>query len=331
MTARRTITSIAALAALLVASPGAGAAEYRLYDGGTGAGAVEAVLLTDSDAFSLGRDSTATLTLRAPGGVSIPGVEELRGRFQGFSLAEGYSREPSPLPDGRSETAIRWRLRADPSAARLRLAPFAIEVRNTAGIVVASFVSSPAVFPLSPLPEAEGTLEYAPRKFFVWPTLRQVVRWALIALAAAVLAFLAVIALGRIRRAVKVRMMSPRERALHELSELLARKLVERGLFKDYYIELTHVVRRYIERAYGIRAPRQTTDEFLESARADVRFAASVSALAEFFRSADMIKFAGVAATDEMASDAASAARRYVEQDAERRAREQDVEGGMRK
>lgn len=318
-------------AALILAAATAGAAEYRLFDGRCDAGPVEVVLTTDDEAFSLGRDTSATISLMAPAGVLLPDVEELRGRFQGFSLAEGYAREPIPQADGRTETSVRWRLRADPAAARLRLAPFAIEARNSAGLAVASFVSSPAIFPLSPLPEAEGSIEYAPRKFFVWPTLRQATMWMLEALVAAALVFLIIWLLRRIHRAVRVRMMSPGERALHELSELLSRKLAEKGLFKDYYIELTHVVRRYIERAYGIRAPRLTTDEFLEKIRADARFESSGSALAGFFRSADMIKFAGVAATGEMAAEAAGAARRYVEDDAARLAVEAAVKGGVRR
>ena len=75
-------------------------------------------------------------------------------------------------------------------------------------------------------------------------------------------------------------------------------------------------MRRYVERAYGIRAPRLTTEEFLARAKADPRFGeASVVQLSEFLHSADMVKFAGLSATMEMASQAAASARRYIERD----------------
>lgn len=306
----------AALALVALAAAVAGADEYTLLNADAPGGAVEVEFSTDADALSLGRDMTATLALRAPdgAGAALPDPDALRGRFQGFSIAEGYVREPVALPGSRTESSIRWRLRADPAAPRYRLAPFAV---MAPGASPDGFVTEPLLFPMSPPPQADGGIEISPAKYFVWPAGRTVGRWLLMALAACAAAALLVLAVRRIRHEVRIRMMSPAERALHELGVLLGRGLAERGLFKDYYIELTHVVRRYVERAYGIRAPRQTTEEFLESARADGRFAAgSVEELSAFLKSADMVKFAGMSATCEMAGDAAEAARRYIRNDA---------------
>lgn len=304
----------AALAALSLFN--AEAAEYVLLDRSAASGRIEAVLSTDADAISLGRDTTATLTLRAPeqARAALPDPDAMRGRFQGFSIAEGYVREPVPLPDSRIESSIRWRLRADPAAPRYRLAPFAI---GAPGADPDGFATVPVLFPLKSLPAAEGGVEIAPAKYFVWPDARTVGRWLLLVLAACAVAVVLALAVRRIHREVRVRLMSPAERAFHELGLLLGRGLAERGLFKDYYIELTHVVRRYVERAYGIRAPRQTTDEFLASAKDDSRFAQeAIAELSSFLRSADMVKFAGMSATCEMAGEAARAARRYIENDA---------------
>jgi hypothetical protein len=279
------------------------AAEYRLLDADTPQGPVSVVFTTDAEALSLARDLTATLTATGPDGAvpALPPIDALRDRFEGFSIAEGFST---------AEGTIRWRLRADPAAPRYRLAPFAV----TAGDE--SFVASPVLFPLASLPDAQGGIEISPRKFFVWPSPRTLLRWILAATGAAVVAALLWLAVRRIRHAVKVRRMSPAQRALYELSQLLGRGLVERGLFKDYYVELTHVVRRYIERSYGIRAPRLTTEEFLDKAKSDGRFSeSSVVQLSDFLRSADMVKFAGLSATIDMASQAAAAARRYIEHD----------------
>jgi DNA-binding MurR/RpiR family transcriptional regulator len=110
--------------------------------------------------------------------------------------------------------------------------------------------------------------------------------------------------------------MTPSERAFPELSDLIGRGLPEKGLFKDFYIELTHVVRRYIERSHGIRAPEQTTEEFLAAAKSHPRFTPEVIAkLADFLRSADLVKFAGVGSSASVADEAVRTARAYIEHD----------------
>ena len=111
--------------------------------------------------------------------------------------------------------------------------------------------------------------------------------------------------------------MTPSERALRELSLLIGRHLPEKGLFKDFYIELTMVVRRYIERRYGIRAPEQTTEEFLAAAIAHDEFdSISIAELKEFLMSADLIKFAGVSASLSSTAEATTKAKSYIETDA---------------
>ena len=97
--------------------------------------------------------------------------------------------------------------------------------------------------------------------------------------------------------------MTPRERALRELEALLARGLPGRDRFKDYYVELTMVVRRYVERRYAIRAPKLTTEEFLSAARGNPAFPGpSVAPLGAFLEAADLVKFAGADATPASAS-----------------------------
>ena len=110
--------------------------------------------------------------------------------------------------------------------------------------------------------------------------------------------------------------MSPIERAMLELERLLKKGLPGRGRYKDFYVELTMVVRRYIQRRHAVRAPNLTTDEFLRAAAENPAF--SREALAElkhFLESADMVKFAGVEATPEMADEATDKAKDYLTTD----------------
>jgi len=81
------------------------------------------------------------------------------------------------------------------------------------------------------------------------------------------------------------------------------------------------VVRRYVQRRYGIRAPNLTTEEFLKAACAEAAGGdgrrVNAEAIRSFLESADMIKFAGVEATPAMADGATEEARRYLRSDDE--------------
>ena len=62
---------------------------------------------------------------------------------------------------------------------------------------------------------------------------------------------------------------------------------------KLFYVELTAIVRRYIERTKGIHAPEQTTQEFLQEISRRKDFPAEQSRrLRSFLEAADLVKFA---------------------------------------
>ena len=82
-------------------------------------------------------------------------------------------------------------------------------------------------------------------------------------------------------------------RAMRELDALAAQQLPQKGMVLDFYVLLSDTVRRYVEGRFGIKAPEQTTKEFLQAAR----FHPSIRddhqrMLAAFLRAADMVKFA---------------------------------------
>jgi hypothetical protein len=121
---------------------------------------------------------------------------------------------------------------------------------------------------------------------------------------------------GRKEKALLAHVLSPEEMAQLELNKLAASGAMETDV-KAFYVELTAIVRRFIERTTGIRAPEQTTEEFLreiskknsplpmgegQGVRAIVGLNSngrlpsdnriSPSALKEFLESADLVKFA---------------------------------------
>lgn len=80
--------------------------------------------------------------------------------------------------------------------------------------------------------------------------------------------------------------------ALNKLNELRDKKLWQQGEVKEYYIELTDVIREYLEKRYLIKTQEKTTDEIIEGlGNADIA-AENKNMLLQLLRNADMVKFA---------------------------------------
>lgn len=280
-------------------------------------GEVTIKLEAAAERIDVARDFMITITVEAPAGMEVK-LPDLRDRFSGFSLAEDYFTPPVQAGT-RSRQVFRWRLEPEPAAIRYRLAPFPVTTvdNRTQPPATLSFATRPVLFPApAPRPPVTGEPEVDPEPIWVPPTAGTISLWILSALAGAGVLAAAFYGLTHLSRHVRERSMTPVERAMLELKRLLGRDLPGRGLFKEFYIELTMVVRRYIERARGIRAPRQTTQEFLEAAARHPSFSAEdIANLKNFLESADMVKFAGVRATSEMAMNATDKARDYIARD----------------
>lgn len=141
--------------------------------------------------------------------------------------------------------------------------------------------------------------------------------YALVALAAVVfLGFLVARRLGaRRRRGPVVLPPPPHVVATAELAELSARRLPERGAFKEYYSALSGIVRKYTESRFGLRAPEMTTEEFLVAAARDFQLAVPHRRmLGEFLAESDLVKFARHHPSTADSENAFRAARRYVDE-----------------
>ena len=279
---------------VLIAAGSCAAAEWDL-----GREGVQVKVECSPDAVDPARDFFVTVTATAP-------IPDLRDRFRGFSVAEDFNEDPVTV-DNVTTYVSRWRLVPEPCAKQYSLRPF----------VVVNFYTAPVKFaPPAARETVTGGMEVDPRKDL--PPLS----WKLVGICAAALGVLALLVLAawwtvrRIREAIRVHRMSPIQRAMYELEKLLGRGLPGRGLYKDFYVELTMVVRRYVERRHAVKAPNLTTEEFLRAAEGNPAFTReAVAELKQFLESADMVKFAGVQATPEMADAATGKARNYLEAD----------------
>ncbi len=285
-------------------------------------GPVEVTLTMDPPRVRFDRDSLLTIDVSAPSTVECS-FPSLTDRFQGFLLAESYDPEPT------EQNGLVQRQRI----ARLtplihheyRIAPLVIEYRDASDPRGSSrwFTTQPLVFdpvPVSPDP-VRGEIYDNLAPIWIAPSTTTIALY--VALGAAVLALgaLMIYLLTRIHRKVRLMRMSPRERALEELAALLKRKKRKRFRIKDFYVELTMIVRRYIERQHSIRAPEQTTQEFLDAIAGNPHFNRdTVRKLRDFLMAADLVKFAGYAPDTDTVDQSVTTARVYIETDADEEA-----------
>lgn len=94
------------------------------------------------------------------------------------------------------------------------------------------------------------------------------------------------------------KMLPPFEEAIYKLNELDSKLLWQNNHVKEYYSELTEIVRNYIERELQVPALEKTTDEIIEMLR-DFQNANTINTsketikkLKELLQEADLVKFA---------------------------------------
>lgn len=104
------------------------------------------------------------------------------------------------------------------------------------------------------------------------------------------------------------------EDAVAQLRELEHRGAPDAETADAWFVELSAIVRRYIEHRYDIRAPELTTEEFLDvaTARPELR-AEHRDMLRQFLERCDRVKFAGYRPDADESLATLSAARGFVE------------------
>jgi len=143
-------------------------------------------------------------------------------------------------------------------------------------------------------------------------------RWLPVLLLIAVLAALAGALVARLlRRRVSTAELAPPppadEVALRELRVLREKNWIEEGRAEPFYVELSRIVRKYIEGRFGLRAPELTTEEFIRAAAESEQLSLDHRQLTgEFLRQSDMVKFARYRPAAEPMEEAYQSAERLV-------------------
>jgi hypothetical protein len=165
----------------------------------------------------------------------------------------------------------------DPNAAHeLASEPIAVEVTSLLGDQRAKLV----------IEDIEGVVEMpkSAGRWWLWTL-------AVLAVAAVPVGWL-LLRKRRARQVVRV-FKSGHEIAYLRLQALIAADLVEKGRIKEFYEQISGILRHYIEDRFNLHAPDRTTEEFLSELRYTESLpSADKQTLEEFLTHCDLVKFA---------------------------------------
>jgi hypothetical protein len=140
-----------------------------------------------------------------------------------------------------------------------------------------------------------------------------VLRWSGAALVTLAIALL--LLEWRRRQAKAAPELPPHEWAVRELARLESMGLPQHGQAERFHTLASDTIRRYLELRFQLRAPRQTTAEFLEAMREAPQLdVGQRTLLREFLERCDLAKFARAEYSEEECKGTADMARKFVDQ-----------------
>lgn len=108
--------------------------------------------------------------------------------------------------------------------------------------------------------------------------------------------------------------LPPHEKALRALAALRARGWPDEREVEAFYVELSAIVRTYLEEALNLRAPEQTTEEFIRTASASRALnPEQQQRVIQFLEQSDLVKFARYQPLQSDMENALAAAHRLIE------------------
>ena len=268
----------------------------------------------------LGDELSLTIDVTAEEDVEVL-MPEFADVISGFPISQ-YLPKQSITPDGKSRSTVRYVFQVEFSGKQV-IQPIAIEfIDNREGkqaapddydayellterieFSVASVLVDSVDRELNPpLPEldlpAESMTEssYLVLGFFI---------------AAAVLAAVGFFVWARNRK--EVRKANAYELAKRQLDSIVAAG--SRISVEEFYVEISAVIRRYLEIRFELAAPELTTDEFLQIASSESELSKDHQVLLrEFLSQADLVKFSGKNASDDEMRRSTELAYRFLEE-----------------
>ena len=117
------------------------------------------------------------------------------------------------------------------------------------------------------------------------------------------------------KEAVVIPKKPAHEIAYEQLEQLLEKDYIGQGKIKEYYTEISDIIRRYLENRFALRAPEMTTEEFLIRVRdAGELIGEHKNLLKEFLLCCDLVKFAKYAPAVDEINSIFNSAKNFIDQ-----------------
>ena len=295
-------------------------------------GPVSARVTLAPPAPRLGDALVVTLEVTAKTGVAVdmPAFGEALGRF---AIVDFAPREE--LADDGVRLSQRYTLQA-PMSGRQRIPRLRVEFldereADTEPRAKELLTDELAFVVASVLPEGGELAELRPARAALeelrGPWLQR--NWPWLVSGLGVLAALGAGVVAWLRRAEERARLTAFDRAVARLDRLERRGLPGADAADAWYVELSDIVRRYIEERFALRAPELTTEEFLaEAGRSPELTAAHRELLSAFLATCDRVKFARYNPGEDESRGALDVAKRFLNETAA--SRDKSAETGRR-
>ncbi|MFK7738150.1 MAG: hypothetical protein AB8B50_19135 [Pirellulaceae bacterium] len=241
--------------------------------------------------------------------------------ISGFQISEWLPREKI-LPDGSTQASVTIKFQVSISGEQ-SIAPILVEFidnrpgRDATPEDMAAFeVETERIdFAVKSVLPKEAARDLRPPMDELLPPEERRNLWYLGAAVAVAITVLAATAYWLIKqRGVQVRRANAYDIAMQRLRPLLSQSSSGKVGAEQFFVEISDVVRRYLEDRFELRAPELTTDEFLQLASEKSGLSREHQhLLSEFLSQADVIKFAGVQASSQDIQRSSDLAMRFLE------------------
>ncbi len=248
----------------------------------------------DPPTIAFHQQARFTVVVEAPKDVE-PKLPDMLDKFGGLAVADIH-RETTPLKHGARRIAETYTL--DPvSANEYRIAPAEVTWGEGNSTVVPSLALVVRAPTEEEVKQIEADAEAADTAEPVGIKSNWLRGWRVWALAGGVMALVASVAgymyYRRTRKAVATPPPAPWEVAYRRLRELDQRQWPKAEKYEPYYVDLSSILRYYIEDRFSVHAPEQTTQEFLAASSVAGLFnEGQQQLLSGFLRHCDRVKFA---------------------------------------
>ncbi|HUS31518.1 MAG TPA: hypothetical protein VMZ53_23595 [Kofleriaceae bacterium] len=269
---------------------------------------------------TLGESIYLRLDIDAPAGISVDApFQEAGDQRLGRFKVVGFVKDAKRGANGAQHQEQTYTLEA-PASGKHRIPPLRLEMvdsRSDAKAAAQEILTEEIPLDVAPVPtEAIGKeLHAAAGKLD--PDVGGT-PWLWIGLGASILAVAFAGSLltwryFRVRRSLEEK-KSAYEEAITKLQSLEARGAPAAEQADAWFVELSAVVRDYVEGRYGLRAPELTTEEFLYiAARWPAMSALDRTQLSSFLERCDRVKFAGYRPESQESMELLALARKFVE------------------